>query len=325
MALEKLYTYTPSTKMSYIGDDLDQIYTNLTGIFDGKAGGNIFTGGTGAGEDITFRSTSNPVKGQIFFGAAGVFDEAKKAFAVGTTTATHTIEVYKTDTGTSGILPILFYGHMQDGATSGTPTSRQLARLIYQRLAGATVVPAAGFDTVITTNPIIQENAAYGLYGINVEGPSVAAGKTLTTYYGIVVNGPGGSGTVTNKAGIVINPGAGGLGINGLPSADFHLISGEARFPGGVNSGGNVTVLNLGGAGANYFRGDTYFNELSGTALANVGFFTTAMGGGVKVIGIGNASTVPASNPTGGGVLYAQAGKLMWRGSSGTITQLAPA
>lgn len=48
-------------------------------------------------------------------------------------------------------------------------------------------------------------------------------------------------------------------------------------------------------------------------------------GGGSRVIGIGNAVTVPASNPTGGGVLYVEAGALKYRGSSGTVTTLGPA
>ena len=52
---------------------------------------------------------------------------------------------------------------------------------------------------------------------------------------------------------------------------------------------------------------------------------TTSVGGGVGVVGLANAATVPGSNPTGGGVLYANGGALFWRGSSGTVTQIAPA
>jgi hypothetical protein len=52
---------------------------------------------------------------------------------------------------------------------------------------------------------------------------------------------------------------------------------------------------------------------------------TQSFGGGSKVIGIANAATAPTSNPSGGGVLYAEGGALKWRGSGGTVTQLAPA
>ena len=40
---------------------------------------------------------------------------------------------------------------------------------------------------------------------------------------------------------------------------------------------------------------------------------------------LSNAQTVPTTNPTGGGILYAQAGALYWRGSSGTVTTIAAA
>lgn len=52
---------------------------------------------------------------------------------------------------------------------------------------------------------------------------------------------------------------------------------------------------------------------------------TASVGGGVGVVGITNAVTVPASNPTGGGVLYAEGGALKWRGSGGLVTTIAAA
>jgi hypothetical protein len=52
---------------------------------------------------------------------------------------------------------------------------------------------------------------------------------------------------------------------------------------------------------------------------------TISLGGGKGVLGIANAATVPSSNPTGGGVLYVQAGALKYRGSSGTVTTIANA
>ncbi len=48
-------------------------------------------------------------------------------------------------------------------------------------------------------------------------------------------------------------------------------------------------------------------------------------GGGTGVIGIDNASVNPTTNPTGGGILYADAGAGKWRGSSGTVTTFGPA
>lgn len=57
----------------------------------------------------------------------------------------------------------------------------------------------------------------------------------------------------------------------------------------------------------------------------NLRLNTTSLGGGVGVAAIANAGTVPAANPSGGGVLYAEAGALKWRGSAGTVTTIAAA
>ena len=58
----------------------------------------------------------------------------------------------------------------------------------------------------------------------------------------------------------------------------------------------------------------------------NIGVNTAnQFGGGDGVIGIGNRMTAPTSNPIGGGVLYVESGALKFRGSSGTVTTIAPA
>jgi hypothetical protein len=62
------------------------------------------------------------------------------------------------------------------------------------------------------------------------------------------------------------------------------------------------------------------------TSGGNVGIGTTdQFGSGVKVIGIANATTIPSSNPSGGGVLYVENGALKYRGSLGTVTTIANA
>lgn len=57
----------------------------------------------------------------------------------------------------------------------------------------------------------------------------------------------------------------------------------------------------------------------------NLRINTTSVGGGTGVLGIANASVVPSINPTGGGVIYVEAGALKYRGSSGTVTVIAAA
>jgi len=68
--------------------------------------------------------------------------------------------------------------------------------------------------------------------------------------------------------------------------------------------------------------GDLLLNP-NGGRLAIFG--TGSFGGGVGVVYIANATTVPTTNPSGGGVLYVQGGALKYRGSSGTITTIAAA
>jgi hypothetical protein len=62
----------------------------------------------------------------------------------------------------------------------------------------------------------------------------------------------------------------------------------------------------------------------AGTGM-QVGGTSVTFGGGSGVLGITNATTVPATNPVGGGVLYAEAGALKWRGPNGTVTTIAAA
>ncbi len=59
----------------------------------------------------------------------------------------------------------------------------------------------------------------------------------------------------------------------------------------------------------------------------NTSFFARygSYGSGQNVIFIHNAATVPTADPTGGGILYVENGALKYRGSSGTITTIAPA
>jgi hypothetical protein len=56
----------------------------------------------------------------------------------------------------------------------------------------------------------------------------------------------------------------------------------------------------------------------------NVALFAAgSFGGGTDVVFIANASVVPGSNPTGGGILYVEGGALKFRGSGGTVTTIA--
>lgn len=52
----------------------------------------------------------------------------------------------------------------------------------------------------------------------------------------------------------------------------------------------------------------------------------TGFGGGAgPMVFIANDSSDPSTNPVGGGILFVSNGALKWRGSSGTVTTIAPA
>jgi len=101
-----------------------------------------------------------------------------------------------------------------------------------------------------------------------------------------------------------------------------------------LNSGGTAiaSVSNTGEGVFTGVRSATLNNTSLQTTIVmnagrNVGLATGSgsYGAGTAVVFIGNASSTPTSNPTGGGILYVEAGALKYRGSSGTITTLGAA
>ena len=90
-----------------------------------------------------------------------------------------------------------------------------------------------------------------------------------------------------------------------------------------IQSGGNLIAqtdasFDIGQSGANRPR-DLHLSR--NIAIAG----TASFGGGAGVFFIGNATTAPTTNPSGGGILYTEAGALKYRGSSGTVTTLGAA
>jgi hypothetical protein len=85
------------------------------------------------------------------------------------------------------------------------------------------------------------------------------------------------------------------------------------------SGGGTARAMQLvtDGIARAVFEATTY----NTTLLANAGSY----GSGSGVLFLGDATTVPTTNPTGGGILYVEAGALKYRGSSGTVTTIANA
>lgn len=101
-------------------------------------------------------------------------------------------------------------------------------------------------------------------------------------------------------------------------SAAKNIIIGDTTSSISVTTGSFVTPGGIGVTKDSYFGGNINIGQ-------NIGLKTTSFGSGVGCFGMLNASTLPSVNPTGGGVLYSDAGALKWRGSSGTVTTIANA
>ena len=93
---------------------------------------------------------------------------------------------------------------------------------------------------------------------------------------------------------------------------------------------GSATNVNSLAYSADFGDGMTWKNDLFqvgpwSSQQKSLAMNTSDLGGGVGVIGIANAATTPASTPSGGGVLFVESGALKFKGSSGTVTTIAPA
>jgi len=126
-----------------------------------------------------------------------------------------------------------------------------------------------------------------------------------------------------------------GTGKPFASSVELKTEAGTSKWFMSASTNGFITESGNGGSGilfaaskiftlarAGAARGMLRVNE-NGVAIGEGS--ASSFGNGKSVIFLANAGTVPNANPTGGGILYCEAGKLMYRGSSGTIKELATA
>jgi hypothetical protein len=188
----------------------------------------------------------------------------------------------------------------------------------------------------ITNNTERMRIDASGSVGIGLSSPTATLSILGTTNPAVDViyyeNGTGGASYRGRKArGTGASPSA-------VASGDY-LSSLLASGYGATGFGGNIGLI---GFRANQAFTDTargtnivFENtpdestaraermriDASGNLLVGT---TTAATSAAKVIGMGNA-TAPSSSPAGMGQLYVEGGALKFRGSSGTVTTIAPA
>jgi hypothetical protein len=199
----------------------------------------------------------------------------------------------------------------------GASISGTIATLLQSASAARIPVVVQGAASQTADLQQWQDSAGTRLISVNPAGSLVFSGS------GSLLSGTNGRGLfITNDPAIV-------------PATIRGASSQTANLQEWQNSAGTVRAqIQAGGNFVNDSNIKTPAILDTGTSTAinfgssrNVGLFAASgsFGGGGGVLNIANAGTVPSSNPSGGGILYVEAGALKFRGSSGTITTIANA
>jgi hypothetical protein len=197
---------------------------------------------------------------------------------------------------------IHWYLHRKTGRTTFGSAAHSLAR---HELRWDTTFdnPVHGF---VVTPMKAAMNSAYAAYGFQAPstGDSLIRSKVAPTSAGVA---GGAADDTTDRFRVGVSGDiTWGTGAAARDTTLYRQGVGILKTDGEFQAAGLLTAL----AGA----------TLAGTVRLGAG---ANLGGGVNVVGIGNATTVPTTNPASGGVVYVEAGALKYRGSAGTVTTLA--
>jgi hypothetical protein len=111
--------------------------------------------------------------------------------------------------------------------------------------------------------------------------------------------------------------------VGGILGVRQSIDNGTSGITSVASVGGTIRVYHTGVGQGRIRIGTTDGLYIQNTGSVGVG--TDSFGGGSRVFGLVNATAIPTTNPTGGGILYVEAGALKYRGSSGTVTTIANA
>ncbi len=241
---------------------------------------------------------------------------------------------------------------LQVYGTDGTTVNASIspAGVITGTGSGLTSVPAASL-----TGTTSVANGGTGAASHTSGALLVGAGTSALTGFGNVSDTTFSLGTASGGTGTIQSTSHGTKGVLYLNGSNTYVgtAGNTIGFPDGggpiwggnsskgvlgSSSGNTIVVQGFDTSGLSTYDGSAYTHgltlhggfvttrELRLAANVNLALFGAgSFGGGVDVVGVKNCATVPTTNPTGGGVLYSEGGALKWRGSSGTVTTIAPA
>ena len=255
---------------------------------------------------LTFQNASGVAQMQL---GSGGGSNISLEVATNINPANAAVSIAPTGTGTLTVNPATA-GTMNNVAIGGTTAAAGTFTAL--TATGNTTLGDAAGDTVTLNAATVTLNNSIAI--------SAASTKTLT-----LNGGAGSNGLVLNASNNV------GVGT-GTPGSKLTVLS--ATNNGIAVNDGTVNTIVYNSATGTGSIGTTTNHPLA--IYANNGVRATIdtsgnflLGGtttpGVLVMYIANATTVPASNPSGGGVIYVEGGALKYRGSSGTVTTIANA
>ncbi|MEU9700127.1 hyaluronoglucosaminidase [Streptomyces sp. NPDC047981] len=232
----------------------------------------------------------------------------------------HAMTVHQDGVAGNGVALNVVSDNPEDSAMylSGTEKARGTLKILHRGYQDASDGGAAAVSVYLETEGVTGTpggTAAQGILVTHTTGPTKGNLVTLRNngVDDFVVKGSGAVGIgvaigATPRGRVEIAQRDSAIGLLMQANADSTSRLAEFRDRAGV---AKLRVLNSGALAAH--------NAMFGVTGAE------SYGGGDGVIGIRNATTAPTSDPTNGGVLFAQNGALKWRGPSGTETVIAPA
>lgn len=246
----------------------------------------------------------------------GVTDlSTTRLFTTSNTSGTNTNDIWQSealrisnDNQDEGTLSsVIFSTLATDGGTPNVQRSvAGIAAKTYNRTSTLTLTSDLLFNTMVsgtlTNKMTIKGN---GFVGIGTESPSAFVeikAQETTAFPHLKITGPASASAFGAFFEIDASPGSGGRNYRMFSTAaSAGEGTGKLIFQ-DVASGSNRVVID---------------------STGNIGFNTLdQFGSGQGVIGLTNATTIPTTNPTGGGVLYSNAGALTWRDPAGSVFDL---